>query len=299
MIFTYDACPVSCLTDFTGGVASIDTTGNLQWNLVFPLSFQPDLPNIIQTDSATLVANWHSKTLLPNHDLTPPALFYLNLAGQIQDSLVFENQSLKAVNDLEPVWEKGLVGCGNNYIDYVSDPDPDLAGWIFRVAKNKTLIWEKSYTDTSYQGEVFALQSIAPTSDGGFIAVGTLANQMTGVPESHNWILKLDSLGCLQPGCGEVNYVSTIDESLFLKGRDILVYPNPANSYINIRLPKDFPLNNLTAFLVANSGATIKKVEVNAIETPITATEIPAGIYYVILASGNEIITSKRIVVNR
>jgi Secretion system C-terminal sorting domain len=298
-IFSYDACPVSCLTDFNGGVASIDTTGNLNWNLAFPLSFQPDLPNIIQTDSATLVVNWHTKTLLPNHDLTPPALFYLNMAGQIQDSLVLENQSLKAVNDLEPVWEKGLVGCGNNYIDYITDPNPDLAGWIFRVAKNKTLIWEKSYVDTTYQGEVFALQSIAPTSDGGFIAVGSIANHITGVFESHNWILKLDSLGCLQPGCGEVNYITDTEETTFLKGKDILIYPNPANSDVNIQFTEGFSLDNLSVFLLSNSGVTIKKVATNTLETHIDLTEVTSGVYFVVVVHGNEILTSSRIIVHK
>jgi Secretion system C-terminal sorting domain len=299
IVFSYDACPLSCFTDFNAGVASIDTSSNLNWNLAFPLSFQPDRPSVVQTDYNTLIANWHTKTSLPNHDLTPPTLFYISLAGQIKDSLVFENQSLKEIRDLEPIWEKGLAGCGSNYIDFVTDPDPASGGWIFRVDENKELLWDRTYTDTTHLGMADWLQSITKTSDGGYIAVGRLVNNMTGVLEAHNWILKLDSLGCLEANCGEVNYITETEEATFLKGKDIVVYPNPSASYVNIRLPKDLPLNNLSAFLVANSGATVKKIQVNAIETPITVSDIPAGIYYLILSTGNEIITSKRIVVNR
>ncbi|MDO8969577.1 MAG: T9SS type A sorting domain-containing protein, partial [Saprospiraceae bacterium] len=234
---------------------------------------------------------------IPNYDWTPPTLFYLSMAGQIQDSLVFENQSNKEIDDLEPLWEKGLVGCGSNYIDYITSPMPIPGGWVFRVDENKEVLWDRTYTDTTFQGEVFKLQSIAPTSDGGYIAVGTIDNNMTGVRESHNWILKLDSLGCLQSGCGETNYITGTTETTFLKGENILVYPNPANSYVNIQLPADYPLKNLSAFLVSNTGKTIKKVVVNATETHLTLPEIGAGIYYLMITQGNEIITSRRIII--
>ena len=298
-VFSYNACPVSCFTDFTGGVASVDTSGNQNWNLKLPLSFQPDQPSIIQTDFNTLVTNWHTNTLLPNHDWNPPALFYLNMAGQIQDSLVFENQSLKKIEDLEPMWEKGLVGCGNNYLDYINDPFPKIAGWIFRVGSNKEVLWDKSYTDTTFQGEPITLQSIRPTSDRGYIAIGTTNNNMTGVYESHNWILKLDSLGCLQPGCGEINYVTKTEETIFLNGKDILIYPNPANSYINIQLPVDYSLGNISAFLVSNGGKTLKKFAISSKGTHIEVAEIPTGIYYLMVTNENEIITSKRIIISR
>ncbi|MDX1911110.1 MAG: T9SS type A sorting domain-containing protein [Saprospiraceae bacterium] len=299
IVFSYYACPVSCLTDFNGGVASVNTGGNLNWNLAFPLSFQPDQPVIIQSDSNTMVANWHTKTLLPNHDWTPPTLFYLDMAGQIKDSLVFENQSLKKINNIDPIWEKGVVGCGSNYIDYISDPDPAPGGWVFRVDENRTILWDRTFTDTSNLGMAEGLYSITCTSDGGYIAVGRLVNNMTGVFEAHNWILKLDSLGCLEPICGEVNYITDTGEITFLKGKDIIVYPNPASDYVNIRLPKDYSLNNLTAFLVSNDGKQIKKVIVSAIETQIIIPEMLSGIFYLILANKNEIVTSKRIVVNR
>jgi hypothetical protein len=298
-VFSYEACPVSCFTDFSGGVASVDTSGNLIWNLAFPFSFQPDLSSVIQSDMNTLVANWHTKTMLPNHDWTPPALFYIDMAGQIKDSLVFENQSLKAIKDLEPIWDKGLVGCGNNFIDLITNPNPDPAGWVFRVDENKELLWERSYVDTTFQGKPFTLQSIMHTTDGGYIAVGSIDNNMTGVYESHNWILKLDSLGCLQPNCGETNYITDTKEVTFLKGKDILVYPNPANSYVNIQLPTNYPLNNLSAFLVSNSGITIKKVNLSSTETRMEVSEVITGVYYLMIVHENEIITSKRFLIGR
>ncbi len=298
-VFSYLACPESCFLEFSGGVAAVNTVGTLVWNLPLPFSYEPDRPHIIQTDAITLVTNWHTKTVLPVHDLNPPALFYLNKDGQIQDSLVFENQTLKSIDDLEPVWEKGLVGCGSNYFDYIAVPSPELGGWVFKVNKNKVLLWERTYTDTAYQGRTGKFQSIALASDGGYIAVGHIVNNMTGVLEAHNWILKLDSLGCLQPGCGEINYISETEEATFLKGRDILVYPNPANSFVNIQLPSENTFKKLSAFLVSNKGSTIKQFLIDSNEIQINISDIETGVYYLMINQGNEIITSKRIIISR
>jgi hypothetical protein len=122
---------------------------------------------------------------------------------------------------------------------------------------------------------------------------------MTGVFESHNWILKLDSLGCLQPNCSETNYITDTKEIAFLKGKDILVYPNPANSYVNIQLPTNYPLSNLSAFLVSNSGITIKKVNLSSTETRMEVSEVITGVYYLMIVHENEIITSKRFLIGR
>lgn len=299
-VFSYIACPVSCLVEFTGGVACVDSLGILQWNLELPFAFQPDRPNVVQTAPNTLVVNWHHETTLPNHDLEPPTLFYLNLAGQVQDSLIFENQSLKAIDDLEAVWGKGLVGCGNHYIDYLTDPNPDPAGWVFRVDENKTLLWDRSFADTTQLGRVYTLQSIIPTSDGGYLAVGTIINNMTGVLESHNWVLKLDSLGCFQPACGPVNYVTDIEEAVFLKGKDILVFPNPANDQVNIQLPYHFELGKgIFIDLVSNTGAFIQRIKITSWTTSIDLSGVSPDVYFAIIYQGNEIIASKKILVGK
>ena len=297
-VFSYIACE-SCFFDVLGGVASINSSGNLNWNLELPKFFQPDSPNIIQSGSEELVVNWHTATKLVNHDLDPPALFYLDISGHILDSVVFENQSLKSISDLEPLWNKGLVGCGDNYINYLTQPNAPLAGWVFRLDENREILWERNYLDTLYQGRSFGLKQVLPTTDGGYIATGTITNFMTGVWESHNWILKLDSMGCLNPGCGAVNYVTNTDEMVFLKGKEIKIYPNPADQHINVVLPDHLVSPKTTISIVSNSGLVVKKVMANTKEMQVNLSGIPSGIYYVVIMMENEVITSQRIVISR
>jgi hypothetical protein len=117
---------------------------------------------------------------------------------------------------------------------------------------------------------------------------------MTGVVEAHNWILKLDSLGCLEPGCGETEYLTDTKEATFINGRDILIYPNPATDYVNIQLPINYTKDNMSAFIVSINGKTLKKIDIVSRETRLTLPKVTTGIYFVIITKGNEIIVSKR-----
>jgi hypothetical protein len=142
------------------------------------------------------------------------------------------------------------------------------------------------------------LNQIIPTSDGGYIATGTITNFMTGVWESHNWVLKLDSLGCLEPNCGGLNYVTKTEEAVFLKGKGIKIYPNPAVEYATIEFPMDFNLKGLILTLVSNEGKTIKQTSVNSNFHRLQISGLVAGTYYAIITRGNEIITSKQVIVH-
>jgi hypothetical protein len=106
--------------------------------------------------------------------------------------------------------------------------------------------------------------------------------------------LKLDSLGCLEPGCGETEYLTDTKEATFINGRDILIYPNPATDYVNIQLPINYTKDNMSAFIVSINGKTLKKIDIVSRETRLTLPKVTTGIYFVIITKGNEIIVSKR-----
>jgi len=298
LIASYVYCPDGCFFDLKAGVICLDSVGNTKWVLDLPFSFSSYGCFVSQIDSNTLAVKWHIDSNLPNHDLTPPAIFFTNISGAIQDTFIFQNQSLKEVHYMESIWEKGLVGSGSNFIDYLTLSNPPWGGWVFRMDENREIVWDRTYLDTIYQGRSFGLNQIIPTSDGGYIATGTITNFMTGVWESHNWILKLDSSGCLQPGCGNLNYITETEEAVFLKGKDIKVYPNPASEYVQVEFPPDFDLKNTLLHIVSNTGAVVKRISPNSNMTQLNISDLTSGIYYVIATKGNEIINSKRIIVH-
>jgi len=296
---SYVYCPDTCFLDLKAGVVAFDTSGSIEWELDLPYSYDPYECVLAQIDSNDLAIKWFvDNTTIPNHDLTPPAIFFTDMSGNVVDTAIFQNQTLKEVRNMEPVWEKGLIGCGHEYPDYINQSSPRLFGWLFRMNENREVLWERSYLDSTYQGETFGLRHIIPTIDGGYIATGTITNFMTGVWESHNWLLKLDSLGCLQPGCGSLNYITDTEEVVFLKGKDIKIYPNPASEYVQVELPADFDFGqNTCAVLVSNTGGIVRQEKISASNNQLNLSGITSGMYYLMIRRGNEIIGSKRITI--
>ena len=215
------------------------------------------------------------------------------MQGEVQDSLVLHSSSVNHMLDLEGVIGRGLVGCGQTRQNNSSGN----SGWIVRVGADRTVLWNRRYSDTTYPGDPFTFVDIQPTSDNGFIAVGTLTNEMTNVKESHTWFVKLDSSGCYQPGCGETVYVSTHEEPKFLKGIGMEIFPNPASDLINLRLPEGYKLSsNLRAVLLDAQGRRIIDVPFSEHNLSVNITALPEGMYYVTVRDGNEILTSKKVV---
>ncbi len=297
---SYVYCPDVCFLDLKAGVVAFDTSGNLEWELDLPYSYNPYECVLAQIDSDYLAIKWFiDNTTIPNHDLTPPAIFFTDMSGNVLDTVVFQNQTLKEIRNMESVWESGLVGCGHEYPNYINLSNPKLFGWLFRMDENREVLWERSYIDSTYQGRTFGLRHIISTSDGGYLATGTITNFMTGVWESHNWLLKLDSMGCLEPGCGNINYITETEEVVFLKGKDIKIYPNPASDYVQVEFPADFDIGqNVYAVLVSNTGSIVRQEKINASQSQLDLSGIMSGMYYLMIRRGNEIIGRKRIIVH-
>jgi hypothetical protein len=62
-----------------------------------------------------------------------------------------------------------------------------------------------------------------------------------GYIEGDSWVLIVDSLGCIKPGC-EPNYLISVPES-GLKENSIKIYPNPAIDQLNIQFLTPFEVN--------------------------------------------------------
>ncbi len=291
-------CPASCFLDLKAGVVAFTMAGNFIWELDLPFSYSTAGCYHAQTDSNTIAVKWYvDNTTMPNYDLTPPAIYFSDLFGNVSDTLIFQNQTLKDIFDIEPVWKQGIIGCGGEYPDYLNQPSQPLFGWLFRMNETREVLWERSYIDSSYQGRTLGLRHIIPTNDGGYMATGTITNFMNGVWESHNWLLKLDSLGCLEPGCGNINYITDTEEVVFLKGIGLKIFPNPASDYVQVGFPNEFSINDVTMHLISNEGKTIRQSNVYSSQQLFSLSGIVSGTYYILIIRRNEIIGSKRIVI--
>ena len=299
VVFSYPFCHIACAVDNSGGVSSMDTDGNILWSHEFADSYLPGTCLVIQPDSATIVAKWYVRREDPNADKNPPALYFIGLDGQIRDTFVFDNVTLADISGISATPDGGVTGCGRRF--GINTSPRVLFPWIFRMNAKREVLWEREYADTTYGGSFPNIYQVIPTRDGGFITAGLISNNMTGVPETHNWILKLDADGCLSPGCGPRTIITANEEPVFLKGVGIEVYPNPGDEWLHVRFPPAFEREKerVLVSLVSNTGSLVQSLPATAGVVTFSLAAVPAGLYFVVIRRGREVVLSKRVVVAR
>jgi Secretion system C-terminal sorting domain len=286
--------------EYFAGVALLNQSGEIEWQIDLPQLFPRNTLTAHQIGSNTIVAAWQSKnSTIPNSVKTPPAIYFADTLGVVFDTVVLNNQSYKTVFDVTPVWEQGIICAGTERIDFLAQiNNAPNSGWLLRMDELGEILWQRNYYDTTYHGMAKKLDSAIPTKDGGYIACGTVDNLSTGVLESHNWVLKLDSMGCLIPGCGVVNYIVDAEEPIFLSGMNVKISPNPATSHLFVEIPElEASAQNINLYIYDVEGRIIKQSNINAAAFFISIQELKNGVYFAVFVKGNEIVASKKCIV--
>ncbi|MFI5172695.1 MAG: T9SS type A sorting domain-containing protein [Chitinophagales bacterium] len=107
-----------------------------------------------------------------------------------------------------------------------------LLGDIMKLDSNGIKLWERTFYTRLDRDNYF--NDVQQTPDKGFILTGTA----WGPVNQDMWLVKLDSMGCLVPGCDETPIIS------FPKNEDAIfsIYPNPVSnsSIVEIHIPSSF-----------------------------------------------------------
>jgi hypothetical protein len=117
------------------------------------------------------------------------------------------------------------TGFGDHY-PYISEVDTGGDIVWERVARPPIMGQEFSYGST--------FESIQQTDDGGYIAVGNF-HHTNG--QYQTWLIKLDSLGCIEPGCQTDMYLTVGTDEVPLaqdEAPGLFISPNPADESASI-----------------------------------------------------------------
>ncbi|HET8962483.1 MAG TPA: T9SS type A sorting domain-containing protein [Chitinophagales bacterium] len=188
--------------------------------------------------------------------------------------------------DIDTIYDGELyVSPGHEYpngdilaIGYLAtEPIVDYHGYIARVDINGNAIWERRYLSPGGLGQDNRIHDIELTDGGGIIIAGAAYGEV--YEEDQNfWVMQLDSVGCLVPGCDSLD-VSILPMPF---NNDFIVFPNPANEYCVIQTGT--PLKSNTRIeLFSTNGALIKTYQINTgnISATLTLENIPAGMYFI------------------
>lgn len=293
---SYIKCDIDTICSLTsqGGVTRLNSEGEEVWSVTFPASMgAPSQPYVAQMDGDLVAAYWQQNV---DFFMSDPAHYFIDSMGAIVDTqLLFDLQGRFSYG-LAEAPGRGIVGVGT--IGAVIAPPLYPQGVrVYLINNEREMEWERMYADTSFDSSPPLLYNAIPTRDGGFAAIGLIANRMTGVLESHNWLLKLDSMGCLVPGCSDNTIITDAKEAVFLQAEGVRVWPNPASQWVSAAFPPEFRHDARDLLLLLSAeGRLLRSVPVQGdVEHLLLPPELPEGVFYLALKRGNEVVFSKKL----
>jgi hypothetical protein len=174
------------------------------------------------------------------------------------------------------------------------------AGMLFKLDALGNTLWHRFYTH--YPGASFGKDQIfwdvKPTSDGGMVLTGETNSD--AFPYAQLWLLKLDSAGCLVPGCGSVGVEEYVDDL----NKHLRVWPNPASEVLNLSLtlPEGAHVQgNVRALLLDGAGRVVQeevvRQDLNHLNANLNVSTLAAGTYYLHLRDGKRWLAGSAVVV--
>ncbi|MBK7567889.1 MAG: T9SS type A sorting domain-containing protein [Chitinophagales bacterium] len=194
--------------------------------------------------------------------------------------------------DLWNLWENvdgTVVACGTTKPDSLEN----LHGFITKLDSNGIILWERTYTTDNYYDAYFF--DVQQTPDKGFIISGSAVGDILGEPNQQMWLVKLDSMGCLEPGCADT---FTSINPILIQNAMFTIYPNPISNTATaeIHIPENFtiiPGEKLFLNIYDLNGKLVDSYTNISVQNPnevirfnIYNKNLPSGIYEAALFYG-------------
>jgi hypothetical protein len=261
-------------------IIKTDSTGGQNWQWLSPAGvLQDEAKAMIKTpDGGLVVASGIGQEIGNNP----------NLHTLVWDGLIFKLDA-----DRNVVWSTPLRGDlpngsteltemveatdGNGYVasGIVYEKEGVALGhytsWLVKVSPEGDSLWARRYT--YFDGEYVAPEAwdMKATPDGGYVLVGYSSEVFDIVtnPYIPAWIMKVDSFGCLIPGCHLTDALEEPGET----APSLVIYPNPVGDFLNFQL-RGVSSAKHAAFRIVNLEGKVLQ-EIKGVNIPATVT-VPA-----------------------
>ena len=175
-------------------------------------------------------------------------------------------------------------------------------GLLLRATTDGDSLWMRTYyyQDTAITEGTGRFWDVIQTDDGGFIACGWALGQAGGnTPPGYSqdtWVVKVDSMGCIVPGCdatGVTEMITNLKDAL-------TVWPNPAReqAQVGIALPPALRgKSTLTLTVVNATGQAVLSTAAREGNNTVPLGALSAGLYHVHLSAGNTWISGTKLMI--
>ncbi|MBI1192452.1 MAG: hypothetical protein GC205_04680 [Bacteroidetes bacterium] len=175
-----------------------------------------------------------------------------------------------------------------------------IRGHIISVDSSGNRNWYREYyapDNYDYNSELY---DVIQTADGGYLACGRNI-RING--QARAWLLKLDSMGCLIPGCDTLGIGIGVPPVPLSLDDNLQVYPNPASDQLHLLWRVEpTQANEATTYQLIGMGGRVALQG----ETPqsigrvlLEVGDLSPGMYTVVLQHGAERLSRQRMVVGR
>ncbi len=133
--------------------------------------------------------------------------------------------------------------------------------WILCVDSIGEQLWYKEYALLLNKNSFNNLMDVKQTADNGLIGCGVVIPVTPDTGTVDIWVMKMDSVGCLEAGCDTIVGLDEINKNPM---RGFRIFPNPASSELTLALDEE-----------SSSNSDVKIVNIYGIKT--NKITIPAG----------------------
>ncbi|MBK8500521.1 MAG: hypothetical protein IPL52_17295 [Flavobacteriales bacterium] len=274
-------------------VQCLNDTGGVVWEKLWGGGFPESTANITvaQNGEVLVAGGWaYSNFAMARRYIArlDPAdgsfIWQREYAAQVSDC------ALQVVKEVLPSMD--LIAVGSMSLGGYS-------GTLLRTTAEGDSLWMRNYQyhDSFVSNGAGILRDVEPTSDGGFIAVGSALQ--AGPYTQDVWVVKVDSMGCLEPGCHLIQGMETQITNL----RDVLtVAPNPVASgstvQVSVALPAAFaPQGALRLTVTDAAGRMVQALQLPGPAAQLTTDNWHPGLYHLHLHDATRWISGAKLVV--
>ena len=266
-----------------------DTMGNLLWWRQFGEDATGVFAVRMAPDSTIITAGEYREDNWPNY--WQQVMF---TKWDAQGDIVWQKRShyhyLASPLDMEVLPDGSFVSCIHVFLGLTHIAKFSAAG---------DSLWSRTY---SAFVDLHNPRDISLTSDGGFISTGWVYQDNTGGHPGLQtaYVIKIDSLGCVVPGChlvGVQEYEVSLQERLRL-------WPNPATELVRLELelpPGYRPQGTVQAVLLDASGREVLREAVpgngTVLSHLLSLTPFAPGLYHRHLADGKRWLAGSNLLV--